>query len=494
MNTIAPGPFGVRRGSNDKTAETPPSSSKSLNFPQRKSSRSYSVEPLQAVAASFSGQGQTGYGGDTQNRDPTHGVSPTDRSTGYSQLAPHLLPLPSMSEASPQPTSKSISTKPARRIPPHPELGLPRTPSQYLQKVKTTVEMLPPPPLIPSPTKDLTEHQSRSTGKDLDSADQAPQMEQPPARKELPTKVREIESSLHTATLSESSSTSSAFSHVSSSSRSSPPTSEVSLASRMSGPKFVDPKTFNHQEHKKPVMPSNGGGLIDNLMNELHTLDTRKPSKKDRAPSHEPQHSPPPTQQRRPSQQHSPPPAQQRRPSQQHSTLPTQQRRPSQQHSPPPTQQRRPSQHHQPNSPKSTIPPPLGMDDMSSHSSGKTAQASRGHKRTLTSKGSCRGCGEQISGKSISSADGRLTGRYHKQCFSCQTCRQPFQSAEFYVMDNLPYCERHYHELNNSLCAVCDCGIEGPCLETVRRERFHPTCFTCYVSSFYAILASCTQS
>lgn len=100
-----------------------------------------------------------------------------------------------------------------------------------------------------------------------------------------------------------------------------------------------------------------------------------------------------------------------------------------------------------------------------------------------TSKGPCRGCGEQIIGKSISSADGRLTGRYHKQCFSCQTCREPFRSAEFYVMDNLPYCERHYHELNNSLCAVCDRGIEGPCLEAGRQERFHPACFTCYVCS-----------
>ena len=35
---------------------------------------------------------------------------------------------------------------------------------------------------------------------------------------------------------------------------------------------------------------------------------------------------------------------------------------------------------------------------------------------TTASKGACRGCREPIIGKSVSSADGRLTGRYHKQC------------------------------------------------------------------------------
>lgn len=102
--------------------------------------------------------------------------------------------------------------------------------------------------------------------------------------------------------------------------------------------------------------------------------------------------------------------------------------------------------------------------------------------RRPTTKGNCRGCGEGIVGKSISSADGRLTGRYHKACFVCQDCRKPFESAEFYVHDNLPYCERHYHKLNQSLCPTCDRGIEGPCLETEWHERYHPSCFSCSVS------------
>ena len=100
---------------------------------------------------------------------------------------------------------------------------------------------------------------------------------------------------------------------------------------------------------------------------------------------------------------------------------------------------------------------------------------------TSGNKGNCRGCGEVIKGKSVSSADGRLSGRYHKQCFVCKTCKQPFQTADFYVLENHPYCERHYHELNGSLCKACDGGIEGQCLETELKQKFHPDCFTCQV-------------
>ncbi|KAI5242254.1 hypothetical protein E4T43_04910 [Aureobasidium subglaciale] len=96
-----------------------------------------------------------------------------------------------------------------------------------------------------------------------------------------------------------------------------------------------------------------------------------------------------------------------------------------------------------------------------------------------SSKHICRGCSEPIQGKSVKAADGRLTGRYHKHCFVCKTCKSAFATADFYVIDNNPYCEHHYHELNNSLCAHCDRGIEGPYLETQQTQKFHPSCFTC---------------
>jgi hypothetical protein len=100
-------------------------------------------------------------------------------------------------------------------------------------------------------------------------------------------------------------------------------------------------------------------------------------------------------------------------------------------------------------------------------------------RRPTTAKGNCKGCGEAIKGKSVSSADGRLTGRYHKQCFVCNTCCEPFQTATFYVHDDVPYCERHYHKVNGSVCATCDKGIEGQYLESERKQMFHPGCLTC---------------
>ncbi|QSZ32948.1 hypothetical protein DSL72_002531 [Monilinia vaccinii-corymbosi] len=96
-----------------------------------------------------------------------------------------------------------------------------------------------------------------------------------------------------------------------------------------------------------------------------------------------------------------------------------------------------------------------------------------------TSKGNCKACTLPIKGKSISSADGRLTGRYHKSCFVCTTCRASFLTSEFYVHDDAPYCEHHYHQLNNSLCHGCDRGIEGQYLESVKKQKFHPSCLNC---------------
>lgn len=95
------------------------------------------------------------------------------------------------------------------------------------------------------------------------------------------------------------------------------------------------------------------------------------------------------------------------------------------------------------------------------------------------SKGPCKSCGDLIQGKSISSADGRLTGRYHKACFVCTTCREPFSSAEFYVLDDKPFCELHYHKLNGSLCGSCGRGIEGQYLEDEEMVKYHVGCFRC---------------
>ncbi|PNY26885.1 Paxillin-like protein 1 [Tolypocladium capitatum] len=101
------------------------------------------------------------------------------------------------------------------------------------------------------------------------------------------------------------------------------------------------------------------------------------------------------------------------------------------------------------------------------------------HRMTLPSRGDCKACGLAIKGKSISSADGRLTGKYHKACFVCATCSEPFTSAEFYVLNDKPYCEQHYHKLNGSLCGGCGRGIEGQYLEDESRIKHHVGCFRC---------------
>lgn len=110
------------------------------------------------------------------------------------------------------------------------------------------------------------------------------------------------------------------------------------------------------------------------------------------------------------------------------------------------------------------------------------APLSPARRPTTANKGNCRGCGELIKGKSVSSKDGLLSGRYHRDCFVCKTCRAPFATADFYVLGNYPYCNRHYHQLNGSLCKHCDRGIEGQYVETDSKQKCHPHCFTCQVS------------
>jgi hypothetical protein len=67
----------------------------------------------------------------------------------------------------------------------------------------------------------------------------------------------------------------------------------------------------------------------------------------------------------------------------------------------------------------------------------------------------------------------RLTGRRDTQ--------KPFPDKTFYVFDGKPFCDYHYHEANNSLCAAPDCGqpIEGPCAVLHAGERYHPDHLTC---------------
>ena len=126
-------------------------------------------------------------------------------------------------------------------------------------------------------------------------------------------------------------------------------------------------------------------------------------------------------------------------------------------------------------------PPPMPQSPPSSQ-----PQMQLSRRPTIGGRTNCRGCGHLIEGKSIKAADGGLTGRWHKACFVCKTCEHPFPNADFYVLNNQPYCEQHYHEKNRSLCFGCRKGIEGQYLETKTQDqrglvmrKYHPKCLSC---------------
>lgn len=132
-----------------------------------------------------------------------------------------------------------------------------------------------------------------------------------------------------------------------------------------------------------------------------------------------------------------------------------------------------------PNADLLDAPLPEAQGQMRPQTTSPQSSHNRQPSRNPRPRGNCKACQEPITGKSISSADGRLTGRYHKACFVCATCREAFSSATFYVHEDRPYCEQHYHKLNGSLCGSCHRGIEGQYLEDEVPQKYHPGCFRC---------------
>ncbi|EPS96800.1 hypothetical protein FOMPIDRAFT_136545 [Fomitopsis schrenkii] len=93
----------------------------------------------------------------------------------------------------------------------------------------------------------------------------------------------------------------------------------------------------------------------------------------------------------------------------------------------------------------------------------------------------CRRCNKTIEKQAVSSSDGQLKGKYHRECFNCHKCHKPFPDKTFYVLDGKPFCAYHYHEANRSLCAAASCGqpIEGPCAVSHAGQRYHPEHLLC---------------
>ncbi|KAK4684556.1 hypothetical protein P7C73_g5617, partial [Tremellales sp. Uapishka_1] len=96
---------------------------------------------------------------------------------------------------------------------------------------------------------------------------------------------------------------------------------------------------------------------------------------------------------------------------------------------------------------------------------------------------SCRRCNLPIEKSAVSSSDGQLKGKWHKACFTCTKCDNPFEGDSFYVHSGKPWCQLHYHEQNGTLCSSSSCRqpIEGPCILTPapNAQRFHPGHLRC---------------
>ncbi|EKM82456.1 hypothetical protein AGABI1DRAFT_68091 [Agaricus bisporus var. burnettii JB137-S8] len=101
--------------------------------------------------------------------------------------------------------------------------------------------------------------------------------------------------------------------------------------------------------------------------------------------------------------------------------------------------------------------------------------------KTCIYQRSCRRCMLPIEKQAVSSSDGQLKGKYHKECFNCHVCHKTFPDKSFYVFDGKPLCAYHYHEANRSLCAATRCGqpIEGPCALSHTGDKYHPEHMTC---------------
>jgi len=86
----------------------------------------------------------------------------------------------------------------------------------------------------------------------------------------------------------------------------------------------------------------------------------------------------------------------------------------------------------------------------------------------------CGGCSCPIIDNYISALD----KQWCPACFVCAECREPFVDGNFFVHDDKPYCETHYHALRGSLCAGCGKPISGRCITAMFR-KFHPEHFVC---------------
>jgi len=85
----------------------------------------------------------------------------------------------------------------------------------------------------------------------------------------------------------------------------------------------------------------------------------------------------------------------------------------------------------------------------------------------------CDACGQTINGEVMEA----LNGNYHPSCFKCSSCSQVL-GEEYYLNDKKPLCAN----CHLPKCARCGGIIEGDYLKALD-QVFHKNCFSCFVCS-----------
>ncbi|KAJ1345374.1 hypothetical protein BSLG_000887 [Batrachochytrium salamandrivorans] len=86
----------------------------------------------------------------------------------------------------------------------------------------------------------------------------------------------------------------------------------------------------------------------------------------------------------------------------------------------------------------------------------------------------CKVCHEPISGSHVSTKE----SKYHKDCFVCHQCLEPFKDNVFFEADGAFYCESDHNLLHGARCAKCGEVVMGKCVSALD-AKWHIEHFNC---------------
>ncbi|GFR86260.1 LIM and senescent cell antigen-like-containing domain protein 1 [Elysia marginata] len=90
----------------------------------------------------------------------------------------------------------------------------------------------------------------------------------------------------------------------------------------------------------------------------------------------------------------------------------------------------------------------------------------------------CERCGEGFSmDEEIINCNGKV---WHKECFVCAQCFQPFPEGRFFEFEGRKYCEHDFCVLFAPSCARCGEFISGRVIKAMN-SSWHPECFRCFI-------------